>query len=77
MDPGIRRIGFILFEGADLLDAVGPAGAFACADRQFARTAAPSGYAIDYFSPDGGAVSTLEVPGRRDPEAARPRSARI
>ena len=60
MDPGIRRIGFILFEGADLLDAVGPAGAFACADRQFARTGAPCRYPIDYFSPDGGPVSTLE-----------------
>ena len=61
MDSGTRRIGFILFEGADLLDAVGPAGAFACAARQFARTGAPSGYAIDYFSPEGGAVSTLEA----------------
>ncbi|HEY5712881.1 MAG TPA: helix-turn-helix domain-containing protein [Allosphingosinicella sp.] len=61
MDPGIRRIGFILFEGADLLDAVGPAGAFACAARQFARTGAPCDYPIDYFSPDGGAVSTLEA----------------
>ena len=60
MDPAIRRIGFILFEGADLLDAVGPAGAFACAARQLARTGAPSGYAVDYLSPDGGAVSTLE-----------------
>jgi len=60
MDPGIRRIGIILFEGADLLDAIGPAGAFACAARQFARTGAPTGYAIDYFSPDGGAVATLE-----------------
>ena len=64
MDPGIRRVGIILFEGADLLDAIGPAGAFACAARQFARTSAPNGattgYAIDYFSPDGGAVSTLE-----------------
>lgn len=55
-----RRIGFILFEGADLLDAVGPAGAFACAARQLARNGAPLGYVIDYFSPDGGAVSTLE-----------------
>ena len=60
MDPDIRRIGFILFEGADLLDAVGPAGAFACAARQFARTGAASGYPIDYFSPAGGPVSTLE-----------------
>src|SRR5262245_9465635 len=61
MDSGTRRIGFILFEGADLLDAVGPAGAFACADRQFARTGAPHGYAVEYFSPEGGAVSTLEA----------------
>ena len=60
MDSATRRIGFILFEGADLLDAVGPAGAFASAARQLARTGAASGYAIDYFSPDGGAVSTLE-----------------
>ena len=60
MTSGTKRIGFILFEGADLLDAAGPAGAFACADRQFARTGAATGYAIDYFSPDGGAVSTLE-----------------
>ena len=60
MDSSIRRIGFILFEGADLLDAVGPAGAFASADRQFARTGSAARYPIDYFSPDGGLVPTLE-----------------
>lgn len=56
----LRRIGFILFEGADLLDAAGPAGAFACATRQFSRLGSGAGYAIDYFSPSGGTVSTLE-----------------
>ena len=41
MDPGIRRIGIILFEGADLLDAVGPAGAFAAAPPASSRGPAP------------------------------------
>lgn len=63
MDQCLRRIGIILFDGADLLDVAGPASAFHMAARLFVDrngATAERAYHVDLLSLDGGPVRTWQ-----------------
>lgn len=62
MEPRLKRIGMLLFEGCDLLDFAGPASVFHAAARQLVRSGQCSNlpYIVEPLSIDGGAVRTLQ-----------------
>src|SRR5215212_11014816 len=57
-----KRIGIVIFEGADLMDFAGPVSVFHCAANQLSsiRPASDVAYTIEPLSIDGGLVTTLE-----------------
>ena len=61
-EPEVRRIAIVVEQGGDLLDVAGPAAVFHCAARHFIWTRAADAvtYALDYLSPYGGPVRTLQ-----------------
>lgn len=60
MEPQLKRIAMLLFEGCDLLDFAGPAGVFHSAARHLIRTGQASEilYVVEPLSLDGGGVRT-------------------
>jgi len=60
MQPRLKRIAFLLFDGCDLLDFAGPAGVFHSAARHLIRTGQASDilYTVEPLSLDGGSVRT-------------------
>jgi transcriptional regulator GlxA family with amidase domain len=60
MQPRLKRIAVLLFDGCDLLDFAGPAGVFHSAARHLIRTGQSSEllYIVEPLSIDGGAVTT-------------------
>lgn len=62
MQPQLKRIAMVLFDGCDLLDFAGPTGAFHSAARHLIRTAQASEllYIVEPMSIDGGGVRTLQ-----------------
>jgi transcriptional regulator GlxA family with amidase domain len=60
MEPQLKRIAMLLFDGCDLLDFAGPAGVFHSAARHLIRTARTSEilYIIEPLSLDGGPIRT-------------------
>lgn len=58
----IKRIGFVLGDGADLLDVAGAAGVFHCAGRHFVWIGASDRvtYQLDYLSAEGGLLRTCQ-----------------
>ncbi len=60
MQPQLRRIAMLLFDGCDLLDFAGPAGVFHSAARHLIRTGQTSEtlYVVEPLSIDGGSVRT-------------------
>jgi transcriptional regulator GlxA family with amidase domain len=73
MQPQLKRIAMLLFDGCDLLDFAGPTGVFHSAARHLIRTAQASEllYVVEPLSIDGGGVRTLQnviVETNRAPE---------
>lgn len=62
MEPELKRIGVLLYDGCDLLDFSGPAAAFHSAARHLIRAgrARELAYAIVPLSTDGGLVRTMQ-----------------
>jgi transcriptional regulator GlxA family with amidase domain len=62
MQPQLKRIAMLLFDGCDLLDFAGPTGVFHSAARHLIRTAQASEllYVVEPLSIDGGGVRTLQ-----------------
>jgi transcriptional regulator GlxA family with amidase domain len=62
MEPPLKRIAMLLFDGCDLLDFAGPTAVFHSAARHLVRTGQASDlrYAIEPLSMDGGPVRTLQ-----------------
>ena len=60
MQPQLKRIAFLLFDGSDLLDFAGPAGVFHSAARHLIRTGQASDllYSVEPLSIDGGPIRT-------------------
>jgi len=60
MQPRLKRIAILLFDGCDLLDLAGPAGVFHSAARHLIRTGQASEilYIVDCLSIDGGPITT-------------------
>jgi transcriptional regulator GlxA family with amidase domain len=60
MQPQLKRIAMLLFDGCDLLDFAGPAGVFHSAARHLIRTgqAVDLLYAVEPLSIDGGSIRT-------------------
>jgi transcriptional regulator GlxA family with amidase domain len=60
MEPQLKRIAMLLFDGCDLLDFAGPAGVFHSAARHLIRTGQASEmlYVVEPLSIDGGPVTT-------------------
>lgn len=60
MEPQLKRIAMLLFDGCDLLDFAGPAGVFHSAARHLVRTGQASEilYVVEPLSLDGGPVRT-------------------
>jgi len=60
MQPQLKRIAFLLFDGCDLLDFAGPAGVFHSAARHLIRTGQASDllYTVEPLSLDGGSIRT-------------------
>jgi transcriptional regulator GlxA family with amidase domain len=75
MQPRLKRIAMLLFDGCDLLDFAGPAGVFHSAARHLVRTGQASDilYMVEPLSLDGGAIRTEQniiVETRRASELA-------
>jgi len=75
MQPQLKRIAMLLFDGCDLLDFAGPAGVFHSAARHLIRTGQASDilYMVEPLSIDGGAIRTEQniiVETRRAAELA-------
>lgn len=62
MQPQIKRIAMLLFDGCDLLDFAGPVAVFHSAARHLIRSAQASDllYAVEPLSIDGGSIRTLQ-----------------
>ena len=62
MQPQLKRIAMLLFDGCDLLDFAGPTGVFHSAARHLVRTNQASEllYVVEPLSIDGGGVRTLQ-----------------
>jgi len=62
MDRRLKRIGMLIFDGADLLDFAGPTTAFFSAARHLIRTGRADSllYEIELLSIDGGMIRTLQ-----------------
>jgi transcriptional regulator GlxA family with amidase domain len=62
MQPQLKRIAMLLFDGCDLLDFSGPTSVFHSAARQLVRTAQARElpYVVEPLSIDGGPVRTLQ-----------------
>ena len=60
MEPKLKRIAMLLFDGCDLLDFAGPAGVFHSAARHLIRTGQASDifYVVEPLSIDGGPIRT-------------------
>jgi transcriptional regulator GlxA family with amidase domain len=78
MQPQLKRIAFLLFDGCDLLDFAGPAGVFHSAARHLIRTGQASEllYTVEPLSIDGGSVQTeqnifVETKAAKDIPAGR------
>lgn len=78
MEPQLKRIAMLLFDGCDLLDFAGPAGVFHSAARHLIRTGQASEifYIVEPLSLDGGAIRTeqgivVETTKARDLPAGR------
>ena len=73
MQPQLKRIAMLLFDGCDLLDFAGPTGVFHSAARHLVRTGQATEllYLVEPLSIDGGGVRTLQnviVETNRAPE---------
>ena len=78
MQPRLKRIAFLLFDGCDLLDFAGPAGVFHSAARHLIRTGQASNllYVVEPLSIDGGSIRTeqnvfVETKAAKDLPAGR------
>jgi transcriptional regulator GlxA family with amidase domain len=60
MQPELKRIAFLLFDGCDLLDFAGPAGVFHSAARHLIRTGQATDllYSVEPLSISGGSIRT-------------------
>ena len=64
-NTGGMRVGLLLYDGVDLIDAIGPYGVFHTASRLVARDGGAPAFTVVTVTPDGGAVTAYGGLGLR------------